>query len=442
MFSIQAIIRGVWSIFGFSTNSLVSIGSEEKFLSETVCCDTSNNIFSSIETMVVSLRISSGDKALKICENIGKNIDGLIACANRTIQDLSVKEAGLAKRLVDTDTKCTDANQRWQKSSKFWNELNGRRSRLEGQRNSLEKDVSSINGDIKRLETDKELSDTRRVDALTDLIPFVGLIGGFVTGRYERAIPFYSQIRGAVSLAQEESEYYQSQLNSKQSELRTLKGEVSEISSEIDKNKPLMISLEAEAQRFKSERDGLDVEIKQLGKVITSLKNVKMSLQTIRGKYRFLSEDLNLVRDFIDDAEAKTELTQQFARALAEIKRMINCMIEEEAHSLFAARPLALESQKQLYQRLFKLFTSDKSFEQLGKSIAEELSTDSRTKIYYYTYLICKNKGCDTSDPDFGKHVIERGQVPLTVVKHAILECAFQSNLITRGSDLLKEGTK
>ncbi|MGH2613392.1 MAG: coiled-coil domain-containing protein [Rhabdochlamydiaceae bacterium] len=391
-------------------------------LEEIVSYSQTHQIFDSIKQNASSLPSLSNSRVLEVCKQISQGIQTLVVYTDRAIQELTIKENGLSNKLINAERQHTDVYQTLQKNKTYLNDLESQLLGLYQQEKDLNECIKKLNNELWQLEKNIEKANIRRIDGLTDLIPFVGFVGGLVTGRFERMIPFYSQVRGIISWVQQEKEYYQNKLDAKYKERRGLNEEVDSDSAKINQQKSITDLIETETKRLASEKDRLDKEIKQLGIGLTYFKNVNSFLKKIQGKYEFLSMDVNMIEEFIDIDLLKADLVLNFLHDLENTKQSF----------LLLPSQSGLNPEQKIYDQLYKLClclnTSDNNnFSVHFKTLASgELSQDSQNSIDYYIYLACKEK-YDTSDPEFGKHAIDNPTIPSALIQHAILEYVFQS---------------
>lgn len=217
---------------------------------------------------------------------ISRNIQVLIDLIDCFLSQCEVKEKNLNEELCNIVKEYNLAHQNQEKLKSQITSLKNELERLNNHKQKLNNEINGVKNSISIIKDKIEEEEDIRTFAWTDLIPGVGLIGGLVTKRYERIIPFYSSVRGIVSIAEQTVETEQRKLNLKKEEKKELKLKKKEIEASIKNKNDKNIQNISNLAQINLKKSAKDAEIAEFGKALTRLRNASSFLKSNLHKYK------------------------------------------------------------------------------------------------------------------------------------------------------------
>ena len=267
-----------------------------------------DQLFANTVKNAESLRSSSEKVVLNTCKVIHNNIYQLIEYSEQAANAVAEKKQVKTEELYNTESEIIliTGNQR-----KVESELRTLKASLEGVREKgrqIDNDIEKLNSEIARLRRRAEEEETKRVDAAIDWIPGVGLIGGLITGRYERVIPGHSVVAGIISHITQEQEEANRKIKNKQSEKSNLNEQLQSIEENKNRYETTKKNISAKLVQLTHEIDMKEKEKKLLAKNLTDLKNTGMELTLICKKHTLMNCDLDMIETLIEVGELENEV--------------------------------------------------------------------------------------------------------------------------------------
>ncbi|KAJ3230789.1 hypothetical protein HDU81_004256 [Chytriomyces hyalinus] len=235
-----------------------------------------------LQTKAKSLKTCKTDTALlSQLTSLETTLHAFSSSVNDGIQEMNAKNSQLAATLQSQTQSHAAATSDLSMAQTLKHNASARMENLASQASSLQTTVHQEQSEVSHLNRRIEEEEKKRVDALTDLIPGVGFIGGLITGRHERMIPFHSAVNGIISAVKQDKENAEHRLNSTRGRLNALQEELDSYRHQAD---VAMERYEDANNRVKAANamiKQLDSDIKKLGKLITDVSNFKRDLQLL-----------------------------------------------------------------------------------------------------------------------------------------------------------------
>lgn len=267
-----------------------------------------------------SVLLMSTDPSLDLCQCIQQNIRNLIAYSEVEINMLMSEDEQLVADMKQVTDDYTLLCQYQRNCMTYLADANARLDKFHVIKSDLNQIREQYTSDMEYLENQSNQASITREQALTDINPLVGIIGGLVTGRYERMIPFYSTISGAISMLTQDKEESEASLENCQHDYNALCDEIDALSFDITQQNECLQHITQDLSRLNSDCNQLDVMIKKLGKKITSLRNINQSLREFASKYEFLTFDLEQIQILISEDSLESNLIYNFAKDILTIR--------------------------------------------------------------------------------------------------------------------------
>jgi chromosome segregation ATPase len=250
-----------------------------------------HDLFAELLTNIRASQGKSNFKKRKI-QKIIQGIQNIIELNKQASNQLQIKEDNLKKELLKAENDLIKANRDFERAQARYDELQVNLTGVKVKKNEVERRTRDLNFSIIELnERIAEESDAR-VNAVLDLIPFFGLIDGIIRGEPQRAIPFYSQIRGIVSAVSQDLENAERRLVIAGREYRTLENKITKITNKIN---DIQSKQNAEKIKIKMLNDTIDqqnIAITQSARVRTIIGNIDLAVRNISAEYKFLQKDV------------------------------------------------------------------------------------------------------------------------------------------------------
>lgn len=267
-----------------------------------------------------SLLLTARDPSLEICQCIQQNIRNLIEYSEVEINALESEDEQLVADMRQVTDDYTQLCQNQRNCMLYLTDANAELEKFHVIKSDLDRMREQCASDIEYLQNQSDQVSITREQALTDINPVAGVIGGLLTGRYERMIPFYSTISGVISMLTQDKEEFESSLEKCQYDYHLICDDIDSISFDITHQNEYLQQINQDISRLNDDRNQLDVMIKKLGKKITSLRNINQSLQEFASKYEFLTFDLEQIQTLISEDSLESNLIYNFAKDIISIR--------------------------------------------------------------------------------------------------------------------------
>ncbi|KDO21689.1 hypothetical protein SPRG_13027 [Saprolegnia parasitica CBS 223.65] len=182
--------------------------------------------------------------------------------------------------------------------------------------------VAREHAEIHRLGNVIRTERQRQSNAAYDLIPLHGFFAGLISGDLRRTIPFYSQIDGLISVAENDLGAAQRRLEGSKQALARLCSDLALTRAAQSQTQAQIGQLNDRLDALQRQIQGLDRETTSTGQQLTQLHEVRMAVLKLRTKYGLTASRVALVatikKDFIKVAclEDVQRLVQQHSKAL------------------------------------------------------------------------------------------------------------------------------
>ena len=188
---------------------------------------------------------------------------------------------------------------------------------------NLQQKQNDLSNQERHLQNPVREEQNKRQDAVTDMIPGVGLVGGLITGRYERIIPGYSSINGLISVCTQDLENCQRQINQTRGEYLRADNEKNRIQNETSTLNQQSARLQTEKGKLCREEVSLTRKLNYVSRLNTNLLNcvTGLKLKTTVLQKRFLSVQDEV--ELFEPAEWNNNLAPEFRRRLSEFDSLI-----------------------------------------------------------------------------------------------------------------------
>lgn len=264
-----------------------------KQLSKTMVAAT-NTIGAQMEALAKERR---GDGVVAKVRQLETGLKRALETSSKSEEKLAAVNAKYKNALADVSRTHTQDTEKLHKCKKEQQRLHAQESRLTSEIRDMQREIDTLEQDHQSAKRQAQKEEQRRVDGLTDLIPGVGLIGGLITGRYERCIPGHSAINAAVSLANQRVEKLYARASEARSKRDRSQTEKRGVQSDLQHCQGDIREKERALEKLSSELDMCDKATKYIGKMLTASGNVRKNLQLMDTKMVRLVEDIDLLRD-------------------------------------------------------------------------------------------------------------------------------------------------
>lgn len=160
----------------------------------------------------------------------------------------------------------------------------------------LESDIQRDQAEIDRLSATIQRERQRQENALFDLIPGHGIFAAILSGDAKRAIPFYSQVDGLISVAEGERAAAENRKHHTETELARRQHEAHAVHNEITKIQRTIAGLEHEVADCRRKLDACRLDLKASGQKLTQARDVRQQLMALETTYQFTSGRIQLVQ--------------------------------------------------------------------------------------------------------------------------------------------------
>ncbi len=291
----------------------------------------SNELYSALFTNISALEKKTKKEKKFLAVNLRSTFQSLIALNQTVSKQLSAKSDQLKEELKTSVEEHTHTSQNLKKTKEEKKILTAELSGLNEKSQKVNDTIKELKKTITRHQSDIVEADQRRLNAALDLIPLYGLIDGIIKGDPRRGIPFFSQVNGIISLCKKEKEESERRLGMAKKETKNLNDESQALASRIDKSEQKMSATAKKLEELNATILSKDLEIKQIGKDLTLIGNLNISLKNITVRHRFLQGDLDLRVEMIDDGELDDNFISDIFNAAQSIHRTF---IQESRESL------------------------------------------------------------------------------------------------------------
>jgi septal ring factor EnvC (AmiA/AmiB activator) len=195
-------------------------------------------------------------------------------------------------------------------------ELNSKVSLLQQKQNDLSNQEKHLQNRVRE-------EQNKRQDAVTDMNPGVGFVGGLITGRYKRMIPGHSLINGLISVCTRDLESCQRQIHQTREEYSRAEGEKNHIQNETSTLNQQSARLQTEKDTLSREEISLTRKLNYVSRLNTNLLNcvTGLKLKTTALQKRFLC--VQDEAELLEPAEWNNNLAPEFRRRLSEFDALI-----------------------------------------------------------------------------------------------------------------------
>lgn len=267
------------------------------------------SIIDSIRNEIELLGNESRDEStvVRSVHQLGANLKDALeitATSKRVLNEINTK---VKSNLYRLHLESANISENLGRSMSEKNKLEATKIGLESQVEDLGHQISETQEEMIEAREEAEKEKQRRIDGGTDLIPGVGFIGGLVTGRYERMIPYYSQVKAVESLASQRVENLLKISKEKKDEFNRKSDEVHSLNQEIRKSCANIENKERQLKKLRTKETECEKAIKETGKLLTDYENVKKNLMLVAKRTNLLETEIENLKEFemLDPGEFK-----------------------------------------------------------------------------------------------------------------------------------------
>ena len=272
---------------------------------------------------LLDVRCSNSVDTQKVVRTLHRPLDELQTKVNQLSvlmkgcsAELEANRQAQVQQQVEITSELTACTNNMNRNNSNLSELNSKVGNLERKQQDLVNQENHLQGKLRDAET-------KRQDALTDLIPGVGLIGGLVTGRYERIIPGHSAISGLVSVCTQDLERAQRELSQTRFEYSRAQEDKNRVEAESVILRRQAAKLENEKLTLKREESALTTKMNYVSQLNNKLLNCVTGLKTKSDMFRrrFLSVEDEV--ELLEPTEWNNDLSLEFRKRLREFDSLI-----------------------------------------------------------------------------------------------------------------------
>ena len=281
---------------------------------------------SEIVSKVKSLNRFPQEKSLQVCTEIKHQINLVVRLAESLAKKFSQIEGGMKVELQNLAKKIADKQRSITAFSEKIGRLQADVEKSKAMINKSEEQKREMKAELQRLRKQVEEEEQARIDGATDMIPFVGLIGGLVTGRYERMIPGYSTVKGLASLITDEVEKLEERANRKAEKIDENRRNLRHLKEKKRMRKSDLSDQKRKLQKTEEKKIKAEAGLKDAGKVKTLLSHFTTGFQQVSQRYCSNRNDLEMLEIMIDAGESISDEIEGMVQSLAICQREIRAL--------------------------------------------------------------------------------------------------------------------
>ena len=278
------------------------------------------------ESLTTPSRIDE-KQALSLLDTVSSKLNSLSILNKIYLEEVQQSDDKTVSKIVSLQKDCVSFSERIRNIEDKNRKINSQLEGLRSQRESLDNDVSRLNRDISNVrDRIREESKKKNEDQLGN----IPIFGAIITGKPQHLIPGVAALEGIISALNQEEEYHQRRLSSKESELSSLNDEIRSLSRDVF-NKTNEIDIFKEKLLFSREQLRLMEAKRNLsGKRLNVIRENKTNLGLTLIKFKLIKEDVSDVRFCITNELLEKEQISGFVRKICETRKVFLSIKNDE----------------------------------------------------------------------------------------------------------------
>jgi septal ring factor EnvC (AmiA/AmiB activator) len=258
-------------------------------------------------------------EALKFCSQMVLKNQNIAKQNQVLLRQLKNVAKSANQQLLQNQKEYLIADRQFKNSEDRYNDLKKQLAGLLSQVEDLKKELNSLKAAEQEIQLQIDREETLRFDASIDWIPFVGIIGGAITGRYTRMIPGFSSVSGIISHINQSKESYAKRLEQVSLEYKKVKNEYEKVYKAASEEEKNMGFWKKEKDRLKRLLEKKDLSISQAGKDLVSSKNVVVITRETIQTCSLLANRIEEIKEFVTLGEK--DLVEREASSLMKLAK-------------------------------------------------------------------------------------------------------------------------